>query len=223
MNYKFTYKFSIIAVVSAAFMLFINTACQSDSEKEYTAIGIRDSLPILKSIGVSTLISDSGIIQYKIISEDWFIYDKKEPSFWSFEKGLFIEKYDKNFKVETFISCDTAYYFDKKKLWELRGRVFVKNLKGESFKTTLLYWDQVSHEIYSDHYMQINGENKLDGYNFRSNEQMTDYRIYSSKGNFPFKGDSTPANNASDSTFSHNNKSYNDTTVVNKSNSIHHK
>ena len=123
----------------------------------------------------------------------------------------------------TFISCDTAYYFDKKKLWELRGRVFVKNLKGESFKTTLLYWDQVSHEIYSDHYMQINGENKLDGYNFRSNEQMTDYRIYSSKGNFPFKGDSTPANNASDSTFSNNNKSYNDTTVVNKSNSIHHK
>ena len=115
MNYRSTYKFSIIAVVSTAFMLFINTACQSNSEKEYKDIGIRDSLPILKSVGVSTLISDSGIIQYKIISEDWFIYDKKDPSYWSFEKGLFIEKYDKNYKVETFISCDTAYYFDKKK------------------------------------------------------------------------------------------------------------
>ena len=35
MNYRSTYKFSIIAVVSTAFMLFINTACQSNSEKEY--------------------------------------------------------------------------------------------------------------------------------------------------------------------------------------------
>ena len=71
--------------------------------------------------------------------------------------------------------------------------------------------------------MQINGENKLDGYNFRSNEQMTDYKIYSSKGDFPFKGDKTPENNASDSTSSQNNKPYNDTTIINKSSSIHNK
>lgn len=180
-----THKFSITAVILAAVMLFISTSCQNEGDKTYTSIGVRDSLPILKSVGVSTLISDSGIVQYKIISEDWFIYDKKEPSYWSFEKGMFIEKYDKNHNVETFICCDTAYYYDQKKLWELRGRVFVKNLKGESFKTSLLYWDQIEHEIYSDQYMQISGENKLEGYNFRSNEQMTDYRIHSSKGDFP--------------------------------------
>ena len=202
MGYKITNKLSIIAVLTTAIMLFINTSCQNNTESKSTSIGLRDSLPILKSVGVSTLISDSGIIQYKIISEDWFIFDKKEPSYWAFEKGLFIEKYDKNYKIETFISCDTAYYFDKKKLWELRGRVFVKNLKGESFKTTLLYWDQVAHEIYSDHYMQINGEHKLDGYNFRSNEQMTDYKIHSSKGDFPFRDDENRTENASDSTHS---------------------
>jgi hypothetical protein len=170
-----------------AVMLFISTSCQNANQEEGANIGTRDSLPILKSMGVSTLISDSGIVQYKIISEDWFIYDKKDPSYWSFEKGLFIEKYDKLHNVETFISCDTAYYYDKKKLWELRGRVLVKNLKGESFKTTLLYWDQALHEIYSSEYMQINGANKLEGYNFRSNEQMTDYKIYSSKGDFQLK------------------------------------
>lgn len=189
MSKNSTHLFSITVVFMTAVMLFISTSCQNKNEEAKTPIGIRDSLPILKSIGVSTLISDSGIVQYKIISEDWFVFDKKEPTYWSFEKGLFIEKYNRDFNVEAFISCDTAYYYDKKKLWELRGRVFVKNMKGESFKTTLLFWDQVSHEIYSDsdRYMQIDGENKLNGYNFRSNEQMTDYKIYSSKGDFPFK------------------------------------
>ena len=70
MGYKITNKLSIIAVLTAAIMLFISTSCQNNTENKSTSIGIRDSLPILKSVGVSTLISDSGIIQYKIISED---------------------------------------------------------------------------------------------------------------------------------------------------------
>ncbi len=180
-----------------AVMLFFAQSCQSNDESLAPAISNRDSIPILKSIGVSTLISDSGVIQYKIISEDWFVYDKKNPSYWSFEKGLFIEKFNEAHEVEAFISCDTAYYYDQKSLWELRGRVMVKNLKGEKFKTSLLYWDQKTHEIYSDRFMKIEGETELQGYNFRSNEQMTDYKIYSSKGAFPFEEDKPAAKNDS--------------------------
>lgn len=147
---------------------------------------MRDSLPWLKSLGVSTLISDSGIIRYKLISEDWYLYDKKEPTYWSFEKGLFIEKFNEEFHVEAFISCDTAYFFDRMQLWELRGRVFIKNLKGETFRTSLLYWNQSTHVVYSPAYMEIDGETQaLSGYDFRSNEQMTDYLIHQSKGKFP--------------------------------------
>ena len=187
MIYTMSKKFSITVFLIVAVMLFFNTSCQSQDETAGGIIENRDSIPILKSIGVSTLISDSGVVRYKIISEDWFVYDKKDPPYWSFEKGLFIEKFDEEYHVEAFISCDTAYYYDTKKLWELRGRVFVKNLKGETFKTSLLYWDQAIHEIYSDRYMEIRGETELQGYNFRSNESMTDYKIHSSKGAFPFK------------------------------------
>lgn len=187
MIYTMSNKFSITVFLIVAVMLFFNTSCQNQDETAGGIIENRDSIPILKSIGVSTLISDSGVVRYKIISEDWFVYDKKDPPYWSFEKGLFIEKFDEEYHVEAFISCDTAYYYDTKKLWELRGRVFVKNLKGETFKTSLLYWDQSIHEIYSDRYMEIRGETELQGYNFRSNESMTDYKIHSSKGAFPFK------------------------------------
>lgn len=176
----------------AAAMVLLLPSCSNGDEKVGPDIGERDSLPTLKSIGVSTLISDSGVIRYKIISEDWYIYEKKDPPHWSFEKGLFIERFDASFLVDAFISCDTAYFYNQQELWELRGRVLVKNLKNETFKTSLLFWDQQARRIYSSAYMEIDGETrKLSGYNFSSNEQMTDYIIHSSKGQFPLE-DHTP-------------------------------
>ena len=168
-------------------------SCDNDDKTVGPDIGVRDSLPVLKSIGVSTLISDSGIIRYKMIAEEWFIYDKKLPQYWAFEKGLFIERFNESYQVDAFISCDTAYFYNQEELWELHGRVFVKNMKGETFKTSLLFWDQRAHRIYSSAYMEIDGETrKLSGYNFSSNEQMTDYIIHSSKGLFPLE-DNDPA------------------------------
>ena len=64
----------------AAAMVLLLPSCSDSNEKVGPEIGERDSLPTLKSIGVSTLISDSGVIRYKIISEDWYIYDKKDPT-----------------------------------------------------------------------------------------------------------------------------------------------
>lgn len=185
---KITHIISVAAVLFTAAMLSPLMSCSSDDGPKGPDIGVRDSLPWLASKGVSTLISDSGIIRYKIISEDWFMYDKKDPTFWAFEKGLFIEKFDASFHTDAFITCDTAYFFDQKNLWELRGRVFVKNMKGTTFRTTLLYWDQSKHEIYSPAYMEIDGKDEaLSGYDFRSNEEMTEYIIHQSKGRFPFE------------------------------------
>lgn len=161
-------------------------SCEQDDRSQVPAIQNREQLPILKSDAVSTLISDSGIISYKIIAEEWYIYDQASPSYWSFEKGLFLEKYDKTFHVEAFINCDTAYYYDVNRIWELRGRVLAKNIKGETFRTDLLFWNQNEHRFYSDRYMVIDGiDQDLTGYDFSSNESMTEYRIHRSTGAFP--------------------------------------
>lgn len=172
-------------MTAAMLMLF---SCNNQTEEQGPHLEGRDSLPTLRTLGVSTLVSDSGIIRYKIIAEEWFIYDKTDPQYWSFQKGLFIETFDRSFQAEAFISCDTAYHFYNRSLWELRGRVLAKNVKGETFKTTLLYWDTRAHRLYSPAYMEIDGETqKLSGYDFSSNEQMTEYFIHSSKGEFPLE------------------------------------
>lgn len=78
------------------------------------AITERDSLPSMKTLGVTTLISDSGITRYKIITEEWEIYDKKNPPYWAFEKGVYLEKFDSLFHIDASIKADTAYYYEKR-------------------------------------------------------------------------------------------------------------
>ena len=96
----------------------------------------------MKTLGVTTLISDSGITRYKIITEEWEIYDKKNPPYWAFEKGVYLEKFDSLFHIDASIKADTAYYYEKKKLWELRSNVHIRSQRGDKFDTDLLFWDE---------------------------------------------------------------------------------
>lgn len=181
-----TSPLSRTAVIVTAVLLVFTCSCTHNAGEGYPKVENRDSLPVLRSTGVSTLISDSGVIRYKLIAEEWWVYDKTDPTKWAFEKGLFLEKFNEQFHVDAFITADTAYYYDEQRLWELRGRVQVKNLKGETFRTSILFWSQNDHRVYSHAFMRINGiEQQLAGYDFTSDEQMTNYRIHASAGAFP--------------------------------------
>ena len=139
----------------------------------------------MTSFGVNTLISDSGVLKYRIVTERWEVNDKRNPSRWIFDKGLFLEQFDEKFHVQSYIQCDTAYYFDQKKLWELRSRVRVLTKDGLKFSSERLYWDEDKHELYSDVYSRlVTPERTLEGSYFRSDERMTKYFVSNSKGSF---------------------------------------
>ena len=59
-------------VILAAVVFTAFTACSSEVQ-EHTAPAIhdRDSVSMMTSYGVNTLISDSGIIKYRIVTERW--------------------------------------------------------------------------------------------------------------------------------------------------------
>ena len=173
-------------LAGAALVVALAVSCQRSTGADAPVVSNREALPVLQSTGVSTLISDSGIIRYKIIAEAWDVYDQTDTTYWYFPKGLFLERFNELSRVDAYVTADTAYYYDALRLWELRGRVQVKNLKGETFSTELLFWDQNRHRIYSPAYMEIFGiEQQLCGYDFTSDEQMTDYLIHASRGAFP--------------------------------------
>lgn len=176
---------NITVAIWATVMFVLFPACSGDKSHLADAITERDSLPSMKTLGVTTLISDSGITRYKIVTALWEIYDKKDPPYWAFEKGVYLEKFDSLFHIDASIKADTAYYYEKKKLWELRGNVHIRSQKGDKFNTQLLFWDEKAERVYSDKFIQIEQEDKIiTGYGFESNQQMTEYQIYNNTGIF---------------------------------------
>ncbi len=160
-------------------------SCEEHKEHTAPAIHERDSVSMMTSYGVNTLISDSGVIKYKIVTERWDVNTIKQPTRWTFEKGIFLEQFDEKFHVEGYINADTAWYYDQLKLWELRGRVHIRNVNGLVFDSEELWWDGIKHEFYSYKFSKVvTPERTMQGTYFRSDEHMVRYEVSNSVGSF---------------------------------------
>ena len=160
-------------------------SCSDVKEHTAPAIHDRDSVSMMTSYGVNTLISDSGVIKYRIVTERWDVNTVKNPSRWSFEKGVFFEQFDEKFHVQAYIQADTAWYYDQKKLWHLRGRVRIRNINGLVYQSEELFWDGMKHELYSNVFSKVTTpERSMEGTCFLSDEQMRHYTVSNSTGSF---------------------------------------
>ena len=176
---------SITTIIGVVVMLLLFSSCGGRKKVMGAAINNRDSLPVMATYKVTTLISDSGVTRYRVNTDEWLMYDKKIPSYWAFEKGIYLEQFDSLLNVDASIKADTAYYYDREKLWKLIGHVDIKNLKGERFNTELLYWNQATQKVYSDKFIRIEQPDRIiTGHGFDSNQQMTNYVIHNMEGIF---------------------------------------
>ncbi len=171
------------------FLLFLLpsfvTSCSEAQEHTAPAVNPEDSASMMTSYGVNTLISDSGVIKYRIVTEQWDVNTIRQPNRWEFMKGIFFEQFDEQFHVQAYIQADTAWYYDRLRLWHLRGRVNIRNVNGLIYKSEELYWDGMKHEFYSNVFSRVvTPERTLEGTCFRSDEQMNHYLVSNSKGSF---------------------------------------
>ncbi|WP_315516618.1 LPS export ABC transporter periplasmic protein LptC [Hoylesella shahii] len=177
------FRTSGLAFVLCCFVAF--TSCEQAVEHTAPAVNPKDSAATMISYGVNTLISDSGVVKYRLVTERYEVNQVKNPSRWIFDKGVFLEEFDENFHVQLYIQCDTAYYYDQKRLWELRGRVRVKTKDGVRFYSEELFRDENQRELYSNKFSRlITPDRQLQGNYFRSDERMTRYYVSNSKGSF---------------------------------------
>ena len=199
---KISRLFGILLPLTSHLLLL---SCSDVQEHTAAAIYDRDSVSVMTSYGVNTLVSDSGVIKYRIVTERWDVNTIRQPSRWTFEKGVFFEQFDEKFHVEAYIQADTAWYYDQKKLWHLRGRVRIRNVNGLLYESQELFWDGLKHELYSNVFSRVTTpERTLQGTYFLSDERMTHYTVSNSKGSFTTesmeqKDESTPADTSQQS------------------------
>lgn len=180
---KTTYLATVIlAVVSSFFCM----SCGNKDKQLGPAVTSRDSTSVITTLGVDMYISEGGIIRYHVIAEEWKIFDKMKPPFYSMEQGVFLEILDSLMQPESTLKADTAYYLIDDKKWHLRHDVHAENIKNEEFDTQELYVNNQTDRMYSDSLIRIKQDKQIIvGHGFESNSNLTDYTIRKTEGVFP--------------------------------------
>ena len=182
-----TFLYSLIAV-------FITTvfcwSCREEQKVDISSTLDSSNMPSMSTTNISTLISDSGITQYKIISPLWNIYDQADTPYWSFPNGLYLQKFDPDYNVIATVAADSAKFLKKERLWILEGEVEMTKHPDELFLSPRLFWDQRKQQLYSDTFIHIeNSTHVIEGTGFESDESLSTYRILHPNGIFPIDKD----------------------------------
>lgn len=178
----------LLPVVCALCLVLVTVFVTGCKEGDPVAMGNVDAskTPTMLTRNVETLISDSGVTRFRIVTPIWYVYDEVDEPYWRFPEGLNLEKFDNFFRREATVEADSALYLKNKQIWRLDGNVTINNVMGEKFLTNQLFWDQRMHKLYSDSFIHIERPDKvLEGYGFDSNEQLTRYTIRKVSGIFP--------------------------------------
>jgi LPS export ABC transporter protein LptC len=136
-----------------------------------------ETVPSMKTHNDTVQISDSGIIRYKVITKTWEIFDKAKDPHWRFPDGFYLEQFDSVFDKVATVKADTVWNYTLRKVWKLKGNVFIHNRKDETITSEELYWDLRQQKVYSNKDVVVDrpGQMILRGSGFEANQQMTSY------------------------------------------------
>ena len=182
-----TNKYGITTTFAVVVMLLLFMASCGKENKEVVEVTFDpENTYTLRTTDVSSLISDSGITRYRMNAKEWLVFGKAREPYSYFPQGVYVEKFDSLFNVEASVKADTAYYWDKKGLYKLIGHVGILSQEGKKLDTSILYFDQKEDQIYTDEYFELEeGDKIITGIGFKSNQNMTKYKIFNSQGTFP--------------------------------------
>jgi len=176
-------------------------SCHEDRHSYVANASDPERVPTMSTRDVETFISDSGYTRYHISTPLWQMYDEAAEPHWRFPEGLDLQQYDEQLRPAANVTCDSATYLSRRRLWQLDGHVVMVNTLRDSFLTQQLFWDQHNARVYSDSFIHIvRSDRIIEGYGFESNQNMTSYTVNRPTGIIPVErpGRNTSATPATD-------------------------
>lgn len=155
---------------------FVLVSCKDDSKSVVNYKYDKETVPIINTDSVTVLISDSGIIKYKVLADIWEMYDQTENDYWYFPEGIYLEQFDTLFNIVVSVKADTAWNYSDEKLWKLKGNVFIENHETkDTYSSPEFYWNQQKRIVYSDSVVTINSPEGglINASKFSSDERLT--------------------------------------------------
>jgi LPS export ABC transporter protein LptC len=170
-----------IAKIVLAINIFCIASCTNDIE-EVQKISNEKPLPISTTKNVEMLYSDSAQLKARIKAPLRETFFGQKP-YIVFNKGIRVEFYDENQKIESVLTAKYAISYTKEDKMEARNDVEISSSNGDKLNTNHLIWDQKANKIYSNVFTKITStERVIYGDGFESNQDFTTYKILKPKG-----------------------------------------
>ncbi len=167
------------------------TACADDDLKNVNSISAKKiTFSTDRTLGVEIIYSDSARVKGKGTAP---ILDKVTPSnggvYEEMPKGVKIDFYDTLGKLSGTLVSDYAIRKDLELKTTFTKNVIVKNIKGDTFRSEELIWDEGKKLFYSKQrvYVTTPDGNNVDGINFEAPQDFSSYRLTKGSGEVNMK------------------------------------
>ena len=132
---------------------------------------------------VQILYSDSAVIKVKVQSPtlERFV-EKKEPRE-EFPDGLYVSFFDKNGKIDSWLTAKKGTRIEKKGIMIVRDSVVWESRTKEKLETEELIWDEAQQKVYTNKFVIIRRPGEIIyGHGFEANQDFTFSRIKAIEG-----------------------------------------
>ena len=174
---------SSVTTTLGVVVILVLSACSSSIKNDSKLTSARDSLAVMRSYNIVTLVSDSGVTRYRVETPEWLVYDKAERPYWLFPQGLHMDRFDEFLNVYSRVDAKYAIYFTNDDVWELYDSVRVTNVHDECFETDKLIAEPRNDKIYTDQFVKVTQKDRIiTGVGMHSNKNLTRYVIEKTQG-----------------------------------------
>jgi LPS export ABC transporter protein LptC len=126
-------------------------SCENDSEKirQWTEKRILKE----EAIDVQSYLSQNGKMKARL-KAPLMIRISDDTVYVEFPKSLHVDFFDDSTRIETWLDSKYGKYFETQNKVYLRDSVVVINIKGDTLKSSDLWWDQNRQIFYTDKYAE---------------------------------------------------------------------
>jgi len=172
---------NVFSKAALAFAICIIVSCTNDIAEVQKMTNYKP-LPVSTTKNVEMLYSDSAQLKARIKAPLRETFFGQKP-YILFNKGIRVEFYDENQKVESVLTAKYAISYTKEDKMEARNDVEISSSNGDKLNTNHLIWDQKANKIYSNVFTKITStERVIYGDGFESNQDFSTYKILKPKG-----------------------------------------
>jgi LPS export ABC transporter protein LptC len=135
--------------------------------------------------GVDVIYSDSARVKAHMTAPVMINYKVKNP-YTEMPKGVKVIFYDNNLNVTSTITSKYAIRRETEKVIELRDNVVGTNIKGDTFMSDELIWDENTKQIHSNKLVHVKMADGsiTDGTSFASDENLNHWTMEGGHGIF---------------------------------------